>query len=247
MSGKTATDVDPGQARAFYRSALVAGLFLDTVGPDRLFDADADVAWRTYGSDLPVVVRLDLALRNLAMLYPGAFAPGPLFQLPGWYDDDPWGVGFVRPPRDELEAMFRSRGLAPSADDVLLQVAGHWGCSSPKAISAPLTPTTQLLVAGPTAMLAVAAAIGKDAACDVRSQVVLVSDGACARHLLGIASALRRSSGMPRFLSSSLAGAESALPATVLVISKDASAAENAAATQLADRWSIRATERFDA
>lgn len=242
-----ATEVDEEQTRAFYRAALVAGLFLDGSGADRLFDADADAAWRTYGADLPVVVRFDLALRNLAMLYPAAFAPGPLFQLPGWYEDDPWGVGFVRPPRDELEAIFRSRGSAPSADDVLLQVAKHWGRSSTEATAAALTPTTQILVVGADAVLAVARALAVESACDVRSQVVLVSDGAGARHLLGIASALRRSSGMPRFLSSSLVGAEGAVPATVLVSSKDASAAELAAAMRLADQWKIRATERFDA
>ena len=44
----------------------------------------------------------DLVLRDLAMLYPAAFAPDPVFDLPGWYDDEPWGYGFERPATAEL-------------------------------------------------------------------------------------------------------------------------------------------------
>jgi hypothetical protein len=241
------TEVTPDNAVAFYRAALAAGIFLDQGSSDRAFDADADVAWRTYGADLPLVIRIDMALRNLAMLYPAAFAPGPLFQLPGWYEDDPWGVGFERPPRDELEALFRSRSPQNSPGDVLAHAAAIWGAESAGTLSVRWTPTTQVLVAGPTAMVSVVSALAADAACDVRSQVVLVSDGACARHLLGIASALRRSSGMPRFLASSLSGSEGVLPATVMVTSKDATVAERAATTRLADQWNILASERYEA
>lgn len=79
---------------AFYKSALAAAAFLDSESPDQhLLDEEGDSAWRNYGDDLPLVIRIDTVLRNLAILYPAAFAPGPVFDLPGWYDDDPWGVG----------------------------------------------------------------------------------------------------------------------------------------------------------
>jgi hypothetical protein len=234
-------EVDSEQAKAFYRGALLTGLFLDSDGSDRLFDPDADVAWRTYGDDLPLVMRFDYALRNLSMLYPAAFAPGPVFQLPGWYDDDAWGVGFTRPPRDELEALFRDRAAAATPLKVLEESAKHWGVSGHVPLQSAVTPMTQLLVAGSRALMSVVEALGAHTSCDVRSQVVLISDGAGARHLLGIASALRRSSGMPRFLSSEPTPAEvgSAMNATLLVTSNDASASEIATATHLADRIGI--------
>ncbi|WP_437650496.1 hypothetical protein [Sorangium sp. So ce362] len=97
------------QALCFYRAALSTARLIDRENEHWVLDTDADAAWRAYGGDLPPVVRCDLVLRNLAMLYPAAFAPGPVFSLSGWYDDDPWGVGFERPPARMVEGLFAIR------------------------------------------------------------------------------------------------------------------------------------------
>jgi hypothetical protein len=60
------------------------------------------------------VFRCNIVLRNFAMLYPAAFAPGLVFGLSGWYDDEPSGTGFERPDAKVVEALFTLR-TAPAA------------------------------------------------------------------------------------------------------------------------------------
>ncbi|WP_437872646.1 hypothetical protein [Sorangium sp. So ce363] len=107
------------QAMCFYRAALSTARLIDRENEHRVLDADADAAWRAYGGDLPPVVRCDLVLRNLAMLYLAAFAPGPVFSLSGWYDDDPWGAGFERPPARMVEGLFAARATRLDREEAL--------------------------------------------------------------------------------------------------------------------------------
>jgi hypothetical protein len=195
------------------------------------------------------VIRIDLVLKNLAMLYPAAFAPGPVFQLPGWYDDDPWGVGFERPPRDELEALFRQREAPSDATTAIARAREIWGVASPAPASFAdrLTPSSQLLVAGAKAVAAVAAILNARPNHKVRSQVLLVSDSPAPRHLLGIASAFGREQGVPRMLRPAPLGEVRAAaqktgapPASIVVTSKDASTEELACVQALAEDWGVK-------
>jgi hypothetical protein len=242
--------VDHEGAFAFYRAALPTAFFLDQErSTERLFDDDAGAAWRQYGADLPSVVRIDLALKNLAALYPAAFAPGPVFSLPGWYDDDPWGVGFARPPRDQLEALFRTTSPATTSSETLDHARVCWGIPpAPDALGARLTPALQVLVTGDRAMAAVAGAMNARAGVEVRSQVLLVSSSAAARHVLGLACALGHQQGVPRMVAA-VADAKPVLEQakrenwpvpTVMVTSGDASDDDQAGALRLADAWGIR-------
>ncbi|WP_437320871.1 hypothetical protein [Sorangium sp. So ce385] len=65
----------------FHRAALSTAQLIDRESEHRGLDADAYVAWRAYGNDLPPVVRCGAVLRNLALLYSAAFAPTPVFSL----------------------------------------------------------------------------------------------------------------------------------------------------------------------
>jgi len=243
--------VDPEGAFAFYRAALPTAFFLDREQRDgeRLLDDEADAAWRQYGADLPGVVRIDLALKNLAALYPAAFAPGPVFSLPGWYDDDPWGVGFGRPPRDQLEALFRTRAPPSTSTEILDHARVCWGIPpAADPLGSRLSPALQILVAGDRAMAAVAAAMTARVGVEVRSQVLLVSSSAGARHLLGLACALGRQQGVPRMVSAvgdakpviEQAKRDNWPVPTMLVVSSDGADDDLAGARALADAWSIR-------
>lgn len=232
---------------AFYKAALAAASYLDRDGPDRLLDSEADAAWRAYDATMPAAIRVDLVLKNLAMLYPAAFAPGPVFELPGWYDDDPWGVGFERPPRDELEALFRRRESPGDFAAALARVREAWTvrAPAPASFAGRLTPTTQVLVCGASATSAVAEAFSSRDNHEVRTQTLLVSETPASRHLLGIASALGRQQGLPRFLSPSPDAAEEVqrrglAPASLLVVSADATPRELRCATALAELWDVR-------
>jgi len=240
-------------ALAFYKASLAAALFLGQTAPEhRLLDTEADAAWKAYGDDLPVMVRFDLVLKNLAMLYPAAFAPGPVFDLPGWYDDDPWGVGLSRPPKEELEALWRNRKAPADADAAFTAVAAAWTLAPAKnaTFATKLSPKTNLIVAGAAAMLHTGAAFQGRDNLDIRMQVLLVSDRPAPRHVLGISCAFGRRAGIPKMVTS--APKQSAAKASdlglstasLLAVSKDATDQERQAALALADHFHV--TERVE-
>ncbi|WP_437338606.1 hypothetical protein [Sorangium sp. So ce394] len=200
------------QAMCFYRAALSTARLIDRENEHRVLDADADAAWRAYGGDLPPVVRCDLVLRNLAMLYPAAFAPGPVFSLSGWYDDDPWGAGFERPPARMVEGLFATRATPANAAEALDHALAAWGLlgsagadGSGEAVhprlARGLSPSTNVVVAGSRAMAHVARAFLRGQRLSARTQVILVTDRPEARHALGIVCALLGEAGAPLLVS----------------------------------------------
>ncbi len=241
----------PDQALAFYRAALAAARFVDLEADPRTLDRDADLAWRAYGDDLPVVVRCDLVLRNLAMLYPAAFAPGPVFGLAGWYEDCPWGTGFERPSAKLLEAHFGKRQAAADADAAFDESASAWGVDVPRrrlpGLAEKLARATHVVVSGAAALAEVVRVFTADERLSLRAQVILVSDSPGPRHLLGVACALSRQAGVPHLAQLERADGESwadwakrekarlgITQARFFVRSPDASVEERAAAEALA-------------
>jgi hypothetical protein len=244
---------------SFYRAALSTARLIDHENDHRVLDPDADAAWRAYGNDLPTVVRCDLVLRNFAMLYPAAFAPGPVFGLAGWYDDDPWGTGFERPAASLVEGLFAACATPPSAALALEQALAAWDLSGQPAPSEAgdtesaglherISPTTNLVVAGARATAAVARAFVRGERLSARSQVVLVSERPESRHALGIACALLREAGVPLLANLHRAPDEplgswasrekqrlGMAQARLLVVSPDTTATELSAAKALAE------------
>jgi hypothetical protein len=241
---------DQEQALAFYRAALCAARAIDQEGDHRVLDGNADAAWRAYGSDLPAAIRFDLVLRDFAMLYPAGFAPGPVFGLAGWYEDDPWGTGFERPESAVVETVFASRSAPITAAEALQQALSTWGVATGEAIDPRLAdriaPTTNLVVAGERALAEVARAFLAGEHLSARTQILLVSDRPAARHILGLVCALRREAGLPHLLDrrrddeTATAWADrqkqrfSGLRAHLLVLSQDADAEERERARALA-------------
>ena len=239
------------QALRFYRAALVTARSVDESSEPRTLDADADAAWRAYGADLPVAVRCDLVLRNFAILYPAAFAPGPVFGLPGWHEDDPWGTRFERPAPKVMESLFAMRAPPATASDALEQALAAWGIAgpapAPSRLVERLSSSTHLVVTGARAAAEVARAFVGGERLSVRAQVFLVSGKPEARHALGIACALLREQGAPSFASPAREPEETwaawadrekrrlgAAQARLLVTSRDAGADELDAARALA-------------
>ncbi|MDC3958997.1 hypothetical protein [Polyangium jinanense] len=240
------------QALCFYRAALTTARMLDHDSDARVLDADADAAWQAYGDDLPAVVRCDLVLRNFAMLYPAAFAPGPVFGLSGWYDDDPWGTGFERPPHKIVEGLFAGRNTPESPADALEQVLHSWGLAvdtraAEEALRARISPSTHVLVSGGRAAAAVARVFLRGERLSMRSQGILVSADPAARQVLGVTCALGREAGVPLLADlrrepeetpSAWATREkrrlNVARADLLVLSPDASTSERASAQALA-------------
>lgn len=251
------------QALSFYRAALATARFIDPSADPRTLDRDADAAWKAYGDDLPAVVRCDLVLRNFAMLYPAAFAPGPVFGLSGWYEDSPWGAGFDRPSPQEVGAIFQKRTPAATTDDVFVEALEGWGVTvgqqqapDPR-IAGQLNRATNVVVSGTRAMHAVARCFAADERLSVRAQVLLVSGDAPARQLLGMVCAMRRDGGVPLLADLRLTEGETRpawaerekrrlaiAQARLFVVSSDAPEDEREAASVLAG--ALGASERVD-
>lgn len=254
------------QAVSFYRAALSTARWIDQESDPRVLDADADAAWRAYGGDLPAVIRCDLVLRNFAMLYPAAFAPGPVFGLSGWYDDDPWGTGFTRPEPNLVEGLFALRKVPASAVEALDLAVSAWGlrAAEPPAdadaaalsrLAARLSPSTGLLVAGARAAATVARAFLRGERLKPRTQIVLVSERPESRHALGVLCALLRDQGVPQLVDPRRQADEpaerwaqrekqrlGAAQVRLLALSPDATAAEQEAARALAAAFGAEET-----
>jgi len=196
----------PNQALQFYRAALATARLLDQDADPRVLDADADAAWRAFGGEFPPAVRCDLVLRNWAMLYPAAFAPGPVFNLSGWHDDAPWGTGFDRPDRHTLDSLFISQRNIPATNaDALDAALNEWGIVSETtaaehALTPRILPQTVLVVAGQRAVATLARIFLRAERLVLRTQVILASAEPASRHILGITCALLRQARLPLFV-----------------------------------------------
>lgn len=242
------------QAVSFYRAALAAARHIDRDSDHRVFSADADAAFRAYGGDLPTAVRCDLVLRNFAMLYPAAFAPGPVFDLAGWHEDDPWGADFGPFEARVAGDAFAGATSAERAIDALDAGLAAWGAGGEgraevPAIAARVSPGVSLVVAGARAVAAIARVFVGGERLSWRAQVVVVSAAPEARHAAGIACALLGERGVPPFVEMDRRGDEAidawaareakrlgAGRAQLLVISPDAAPGEIECARAIAAR-----------
>lgn len=199
-------DPTPGQALQFYRAALATARLLDQDADPRVLDADADAAWRAFGGEFPPAIRCDLVLRNWAMLYPAAFAPGPVFNLSGWHDDAPWGTGFDRPDHKTMDALFLSQRNVPATNaDALDAALREWGMVTETtvaehALTPRISPQTVVVVAGQLAVSSLARIFLHGERLVLRTQVILASADPGSRHVLGITCALLRQARLPVFV-----------------------------------------------
>ena len=185
------------------------------------------------------------------MLYPAAFAPGPVFGLSGWYDDDPWGTGFERPAALTVEALFTLRAVPATPAGALDQALAVWGLAAgdppDPRLSALFSPDTNVVVAGKRALAEVAHAFLRGVRLSPRTQLFVVSDRPEARHVLGLTCALLNDRGVPHLVDRRRGDDETAerwaerekqrlgaARARFLVVSADADADELEAAGALA-------------
>ncbi|HRI71795.1 MAG TPA: hypothetical protein PK156_46500, partial [Polyangium sp.] len=143
-----------------------------------------------------------------AMLYrqiERATGGNPVFALSGWYDDAPWGTGFERPPRHEIEHLFAQRQAPPSPLDALDAALHAWNLDTntenlEQSLASRITPNTVVVVAGRQALVALARVCLRQARSSVRTHIVLVTSDPALRHALGITCALLRDAGLPWFV-----------------------------------------------
>jgi hypothetical protein len=234
--------VSPAQLESFYRAATVALRVLDTrEGRGRRFGDHADATWRAFrgpAGELGAADRLELLVREAAVLHRGAFSASLLFALPGLAADEPLGPEWPALPVALAETLVRSGSRpAPATELVatLREVAEAWGLPlavtpALSALAARLGPASRAVVAGPSAIAAVAEQLAGRSDTDFADQLVLVSDHPGERQLFGVAALALGSRGTPRFLAPAAASAERGLAGALALVSDDAAPASRIAA-----------------
>lgn len=224
---KAAAAPSPKDIDSYYRAAFVGLLALDA-GAGR-FGAAADHHWERFRGELRPADRIDLLLRDLAMDHPAAFAPRELFSIPGLPPDEPFGPDWPGPSARLAEELLRTTTIGPPSGHALLQhVADLWSLTPAPpdpSLLARVQPATRIHAAGAGAVLALYTLCAERRELDLADQTLLCADHPGTRQLFGLARALLAGTRPARVVPSGAAIAE---PATLVLISPDASPEEQA-------------------
>lgn len=181
---------------AFYRAGLEGLRYLEArEGRGRRFGEAAQAAWQALGGEFEGRDRLDLLLRDAAAVHPLAFAPRAVFEMSWLPDDEPFGAEWPGARAAVAEGLLRE-GKTKGTDDqteLLLTAAKRWSLPMPKVtpglsdLAGRITPASRVLLAGPSAMLALVRATNGRRDVDLAEQVVVLSANTAERQLWGLA------------------------------------------------------------
>jgi hypothetical protein len=165
---------------SFYAAALAALRFVEHRAPTgRRFGDDADARWRAFQGHLTTADRIDLLLRDADVDFPGAFGARTTYALRALSEDEPFGADWSSLDTNDAENLWRSviRDAAPPTDlsAALTAIARAWELSLTPVALPVITPTTRLLVVGPSAIAAVAQAFTSTRDVAWSDQVVCVA------------------------------------------------------------------------
>lgn len=172
---------------AFYAAALAGLRELDArERAPRRFGPDADTRWAAFRGGLNDADRIDILLRDAAVLWGAAFAPVEVFGLFGLAPDEAFGPDWIQP-----SASVARRLLQESSSSRIPADAAHLlGVSSSPPTLPTITPATRLAVAGGAALLAVAEAFAGRSELVWSKQVLAVATTPSHRQLAGLLAVL---------------------------------------------------------
>ena len=225
-------------ATAYYESALAALRFIEARLPtSRRFGAEADARWASFRGDLTTADRIDVLLRDADAEWPGAFGARAVFALRAVAEDDPFGSTWVSLDPVDAEALWREvtrRAVDVDVCATLLSVARAWKLETAVVDVGPILAADKLVVVGPSAVVAVAAAFTRGAALDWADQVVVVATPPAHRQLAALAAALLNQKTTVLVDASTAAPPSPSGPAARLIRSADADDDDAARALVLA-------------
>lgn len=171
---------------AFYAAALVGLRALDTHdGTRRRLGTDADRRWAEFQGALGPEDRIDLLLRDAAVTWGPAFSPAQSFGLFGLAEDEPFG------PDWQPLTSHKARSLLTTEEGRDLTAAARALGIRDTPVTVPsLAPATRLVVAGGSAILAVALEFARRDDLSWSDQVAVVADRPAHRQLAGLAAVM---------------------------------------------------------
>lgn len=182
------------EVRAYYVAALGGLAYVEGRKPtDRRFGPNADARWSSFAGDLTTADRLDLLLRDADAQWAGAFGPRTVFSIRAAAEDDPFGAEWA--PLDPIdgEALWRealAKTVPAEVQDALLGVAAAWKVAVAPTDSGSIGPADKLLVAGPGAIVATAAAFARGSDLDWPEQVVCIATPPAHRQIAALGAAM---------------------------------------------------------
>jgi hypothetical protein len=217
-----------GDVRAFYDATLTCLRYVEARTPTgRRFGPDADAQWAGFAGHLATADRIDLLLRDADAQWPGAFSARIAFDLPGVALDDALGPEWQ--PFDPVlgEELWRSALAKPapsSVPEALAACGAAWGLGLTEVEIGPIDPNSRVLVAGPSAVAAVAKRFEGRSELSWADQVRIVAGTAGHRHLAALVAALLNTGHPTRFVEQGDRVAPGAFD--LVIVSSDATPAE---------------------
>ncbi len=168
---------------AFYAAALVGLRALEgRERRPRRFGADADARWRSFRGHLGLGERIDLLVRDAAVTWPAAFSPAVVFRLPYLAADEPFGPDWVNLGPPQAEGLWHSADGTPD----LGACARALGVGETDVARPDLAPTSRLVAAGGSAVLALARRFAARPDLSWPDQVLVVAERPANRQLAGL-------------------------------------------------------------
>lgn len=224
------------QTKTYYRGALTALRFLEErQSTGRRFGPDADLRWASFRGHLLDLDRVDLLIRDADAQWPGSLGPRRVFDHEGVAEDDAFGD--AHEPLDPVigAELWREALAAPAPPNLSLAlstIASLWSLPLTPVEPPSIQPSTRLVVAGPSAIVALAEAFEARADLDWADQVAIVATHPGARQLAAFCGAALNVT-KPTVLLAADTSPELSLSGRALFTSDDAAPEDRAWATTL--------------
>jgi hypothetical protein len=223
--------MDSGQTQAYYRAALTALHYVEHRAPTgRRFGQDADLLWASFRGHLQDVDRIDLLLRDADAQWPGSLGARRVFDLHGVAEDDAFGKDWA--PLDPVTGaeLWRETLAEPAPENLgaaLSRIAAVWGLALSPFSHDPVAPSSRLVLAGPSAVAALAHAFEGQSDLDWADQVAIVASNPGTRQLAAFCGAALNVT-KPTVLLAAEQRPEASLAGRTPLVSEDAPAADAA-------------------
>lgn len=218
----------PVHLRAYYDAALTGLRYLEHRSPSgRRFGEDADLRWSAYRGHLQDIDRLDLLIRDADAQWPGSMGARRVFARHGVAEDDAFGAGWD--PLDPVAGadLWREARATPPAENLgaaLTRIAAAWKLALDPFAHEPPSPSARLVLAGPSAIVALAESFEGRDDLDWADQVVVVAARPAARQLAAFCgAALNVTKRAPALLAPDEPAPELSLRGYSALVSPDAS------------------------